>query len=115
MTGITSVVVPCKSADIAASKGGTLEVTLYNPDSGDILDLFDPAEVVSHFGEEKMLKEILSETARVYYDFPTDDGSDEIESLENKIAQLEEERDELKEEIKNLNSRGSDYIKFDEA
>lgn len=115
MIGITEVVIPCKSAQIVDKEDGTAEVTLYNPEAGDILDLFDPREVVSHFGDEKILAEIFSETAREYYKFPEKDGSDEIESLENKIAQLEDERDELREEIKRLNKQGDEYINFDEA
>lgn len=114
MIGITEVSIPCKSAEIINKQDGTVEVVLQNPEAGDILDLFDTKEVVSHFGDERILAEIFSETAREYYGFPQNDLSDDIENLENKIARLQEERDELMDEIKRLNSRGSDYIKFDE-
>lgn len=112
MTGIIDVIVPCKSAEIKEQKDGTVEVTLSYPEAGDILDLFEPDEIASHFDHKKLLDEIDEETARKHYGFPEDDGSDEIDRLQEEVKSLEKEVDDLKEQLEKANSK--DYIDFED-
>lgn len=108
--GVIDILVKCKSAEIEKKDDGFVYVRLHSPDKSDVFDMYSADDAVSHFGEESVLKHIDEDTIRKVYHFPEDNGSSEINRLNEVIKSLENDMDALRREI----DRKDDYVSFEE-
>lgn len=107
---IEDITIPCKSAEITPKPDGTVDVKLIFPEKYDIIDFFDPDEIIDHFGKEKVLSLIDKWDAQEYYMLPT---QEDMDKLKEQNESLMKDMEALRKIIEDLESKN--YIEFEET